>query len=140
MKYAYNTLDVIGRILLAYFFIPSGITKITEHASIAALMAGHGVPTWLLPFACFLEIVGGLAILTGWYTRIAAFLLGGYAFIAIAIFWGHPFSPSNIIQTAELAAAGGVWVLAAHGAGAWSIDAFLGRRRGTPQRAAPATT
>lgn len=138
MQQVYNALDLIGRILLAYFVIPSGISKITGYGATAALMAGHGVPTWLLPLAIILEIVGGLAVLSGWYTRIAAFLIGGYCFIAIAIFWLHPFGPGNIIQTAELAAAGGYWVLAAHGAGGWSLDAVFSRRGGAQRRAVPA--
>lgn len=131
MNYFVNAVEVVGRILLAYFFIPSGISKITGYAATGALMTSHGIPSFLLPLVILTEIGGGLLILVGWQTRIVAFLLGGYSFIAIAIFWLHPGDAlGHLIQTAELAAAGGVWVLAARGAGPWSLDALFARRRG----------
>lgn len=132
MSYLVNIIEVIGRILLAYFFIPSGISKITGYTATAALMTSHGIPSFLLPLVILTEIGGGLLMLVGWQTRIVAFLLGGYSFIAIAIFWLHPTDAlGHLIQTAELAAAGGVWVLAARGSGPWSLDAFFARRRST---------
>lgn len=130
MQHAYNALDLIGRILLAWFFIPSGIEKITGYAGMAAYMTAHGVPSFLLPVVIVLEIVGGLMVLFGWRTRIAGFLLGGFSIIAVLIFWLHPADQiGQIVRAAELAVAGGLWVLAAHGARGWSLDAVFDRRR-----------
>lgn len=129
MNFIHDALALIGRIGFAAFFIPSGIGKITGYAGTAAYMAAHGVPAWLLPVVIFVEIVGGVLLLTGWYTRVAAFLLGGFAAIAVLVFWLHPTDPvGQIVRSAEFAVAGGLWVLAAHGAGGWSLDGLIRRR------------
>jgi putative oxidoreductase len=130
-----NALDIIGRILLAYFFIPSGIEKIGGYAHMAAYMSAHGVPSFLLPLVIILEIGGGVLLLVGWQTRIAAFLLGGFSILAVLIFHLHPAdSAGQTIQVAELAVGGGLWAIAAHGAGGWSVDAWRRARRADPAR------
>lgn len=132
MNHARNVIEMIGRILLAWFFVPGGIEKIIGYTGTATYMSAHGVPSLLLPLVIILEIGGGLLILFGWHTRLAAFLLGGFCLLAIAIFWLHPADQiGHIVQSAELAAAGGLWIFAARGVGPWSIDAWLGQRRST---------
>jgi putative oxidoreductase len=128
-----NALDIIGRILLAYFFIPGGIEKIGGYAGTAGYMSAHGVPGFLLPLVIILEIGGGVLLLAGWQTRIAAFLLGGFSILAVLIFHLHPSdSAGQIIQVAELAVGGGLWAIAAHGAGGWSVDGWRRTRRAPP--------
>lgn len=58
------------------------------------------------------------------------------------MFYGiHPTSMSNqIIAFAELAAAGGFLMLVARGAGGWSLDVWLTRRRGGDKAAGPAAS
>lgn len=139
MNTLHNGLDLVGRILLAAFFIPSGIVKIGAYGGIAAYMTAHGVPAFLLPLVIFTEIVIGLAVLVGWRTRTAAFLLGGYSILAVLIFHMHPADDTGrIIQMAELAVGGGLWVLAAHGARGWSLDHWLAHRDGDRHGARPA--
>lgn len=128
MNQARNAADLIGRILLALFFIPSGIGKLTAYAGTAAFMSTHGVPGILLPLVILTEVGGGLLVLFGWHTRIAAFLVGGFSILAVLVFHLHPTDDAGrIIQLAELAVGGGLWVLAAHGPGGWSLDAALAR-------------
>lgn len=63
-------------------------------------------------------------ILLGWHTRIVAVLMAGYTLLAVLIFHHSPASQAEqIITFAEIAVAGGFLVLAAHGAGGWSLDA-----------------
>ncbi|TAL99470.1 MAG: DoxX family membrane protein [Rhodanobacter sp.] len=58
MNIIHNALALVGRILFAAFFIPSGIAKITGAAGIAAYMATHGVLAWLN--------IGDRTISNGW--------------------------------------------------------------------------
>lgn len=126
-----NAADLIGRILIAAFFIPSGISKILGYTGILAYMAVGGVPGFVLPLVILTEIAGGTLILVGWHTRIVAFLVAGYTVLAVLIFHHHLSSHTEqIIAMAELAVAGGVLVLVGHGAGAWSLDAR--RKHRTP--------
>lgn len=137
MNQIQNALALIGRLTFAAFFIPSGILKIVGYAGTAAYMAAHGVPTWLLPLVILIELGGGLLVLVGWHTRIAGFILGGFAAVAVAIFWHSPTDQvGQIVRSAEIAVAGGLWLLAAHGAGGWSVDALCTRCRArTPAKA-----
>src|SRR5436190_20275572 len=66
-----------GRILLSTIFILSGLTKFTDWQGTAAYMAAHGLPLIpvLLPLAAIVEMAGGLAILLGSKSRLAALVL-----------------------------------------------------------------
>jgi len=81
----------------------------------------------------FLEVVGGLLIIAGLFTRPVAFILAGE--MAIAYFWRHApkgFWPGS--NGGELAAlyCFVFLFLAAAGAGVWSVDAMLRRRAERP--------
>lgn len=120
-----DALDVLGRVFIAWFFVPAGIGKIIGYAGTAAAMASQGLPGFLLPLVIVLEVGGGLAILAGWHTRIAAFLLGGFSVLAVWFFHvklaSGLFGQTNVAM-AELALAGALFMVAAHGPGRWSVD------------------
>ncbi|MGD8875847.1 MAG: DoxX family membrane protein, partial [Gammaproteobacteria bacterium] len=70
--------QLTGRILVSAIFIMAGINKISGYAGTQGYMESMGVPGALLPLVILLELGGGLAVLLGWQTRIAAFLLAGF--------------------------------------------------------------
>ena len=119
-----NVALVIGRLLLSIIFILAGIQKITGYGGTVGYMEAMGVPGILLPLVILVEVVGGLAILFGFQTRIAALLLGGFSVLAALLF--H-FQPSDQIQMIMLmknfAIAGGFLALFVAGPGSFSIDA-----------------
>lgn len=125
MDNARNALELLGRILIALLFIPSGIQKIVGYAGVAGYMGAHGVPALVLPLVILLELGGGILLLIGWHTRIVSFALGVFCVLAVLLF--HSPSGANqldqIIFFAELALGGALFAMAAHGAGAWSLDA-----------------
>lgn len=124
-----NTAELAGRILLTIIFLIAGVGKITAYASTAAYMTSMGVPGALLPLVIITELVGGLAIVLGYRTRVTAFLLAGFTLLAGSIFH-HDFA--NQIQMLmflkDLAIAGGFLLLVVHGAGAWSLDRKFAKR------------
>jgi len=77
-----------GRILLSTIFILSGFTKFVDWQGTAAYMASKDLPLIpvLLPIAAIVEIVCGLAVLTGTYSRVVAFLLLLYLIPTTLIF------------------------------------------------------
>jgi putative oxidoreductase len=85
----------------------------------------------LVGFAGMLEIVGGLLVVIGLFTRPAAFLLSGE--MAVAYFMvhapqGHFFSPA-LNQGEEAALYCFIFLFfSVAGAGAWSIDARRARQ------------
>jgi putative oxidoreductase len=136
MKTLSHGSDLLGRLFLVLLFVISGFGKIGGYAGTAAYMAANGVPGLLLPLVIVLEIGGGILVLIGWHTRIASLLLAGFTILALLLFHMPVTAENQIVFLAELGVAGGFLVLAAHGAGAWSLDAWLARR--TPAKAVAA--
>jgi putative oxidoreductase len=85
-----------------------------------------------------LEFFGGICIMLGLFTRPVAFILSGEMAVA---YWQFHFPkgawPLQNMGTAAVLACFIYLYMAAQGAGAWSLDAWLTRRR-APPLAAPA--
>jgi putative oxidoreductase len=117
-------IQVTGRVLMSSIFIMAGINKISGYAGTQGYMESMGVPGALLPLVILLELGGGLAILLGWQTRIAAFLLAGFCVISAVIFHsGSGDHMQSILFMKNLAMAGGLLFLVAGEKHDWSIDA-----------------
>ena len=120
--------ELLGRLLLSVLFFVSGVGKVTSYASVASYMAAAGVSSALLPVATVTELLGALAILLGWQTRWAAALLAGYSLLAALLF--HASLGDQVQQVMFLknvSIAGGFLLLAARGAGRYSLDHRLYR-------------
>ena len=126
-----NPLSLIGRILLAMLFLPAGISKIAGFAGTIGYIgsAGLPVPQVAAAVAVLIEVGGGLALLAGFGTRIAALALALFTLVATFAFhnyWAVPADQAMMQQLMffkNIAVVGGLLVLAAHGAGAFSLDA-----------------
>jgi putative oxidoreductase len=114
---------LVGRILLALIFILSGVGKIADPAGTAGFMESVGVPGILVWPTILLEVLGGIAIVIGFQTRIAAFALAAFSIVA-AILFHHNFADQMqmIMFLKNLSMAGGLLLLAASGATALGID------------------
>jgi putative oxidoreductase len=112
-----------GRAMLSAMFIMAGISKIDAYAGTQAYMESVGLPGLLLPAVIALEIAGGLAILVGYQTRVAALLLAGFTLMA-AIVFHCDFSQQmqSILFTKNIAIAGAFLLLYAQGPGDWSFS------------------
>ena len=69
-----NPLTLVGRLLLALLFVPAGISKISGFAGTVGYIQSGGLPAPQLAavVAILVEVVGGLALVAGFGTRIAA--------------------------------------------------------------------
>ncbi|MDX1527093.1 MAG: DoxX family protein [Gammaproteobacteria bacterium] len=113
----------LGRILIAAIFVNSGVNKIFGYAGTQGYMESQGVPGELLPLVILVEVVGGLAVVVGWQTRIAAFLLAGFTLLSALLFHlDFDNQMQTIMFMKNVAIAGGFLFLVAHGPGALSID------------------
>jgi len=84
----------------------------------------------LFGVAGILELVGGLLVLIGLFTRMAAFLLSGE--MAVAYFMVHAAQGSVLSPILNGGESAVLFcfiflLIAAAGAGAWSIDGMRGR-------------
>ncbi|NOR62539.1 MAG: DoxX family membrane protein [Rhodobacteraceae bacterium] len=113
----------VGRVLIAMMFVMAGFGKIVDYAGTQGYMEMMGVPGALLPLVIITEIGGGLAIILGWQTRLAALALAGFSLISAVIF--HADFADQMQMTMFLknvSIAGGFLFLVAHGAGAYALD------------------
>ena len=120
-SYAYALL----RIVVGLLFAMHGSQKLLGFPG-----DGPGMPlASLMGVAGIIELVGGLLIMLGLFTRPAAFLASGT--MAVAYFMAHfPKHPLPIINEGELAVVYCFVFLfiSAYGSGIWSLDSLRGNR------------
>ena len=128
---AINNLALLaGRILLSAMYIMAGYSKLMGFGSggTQKYMEVVGVPGALLPLVIITELGFGLMVLVGFKTRFAAFMLAGFTIIAALLF--H-FKLADQMQALlfwkNVAVTGGFLSLMVAGAGAFSVDAKLGK-------------
>ena len=125
---AKNVAEVAGRSFLAVLFVLSGLGKIGAYAATAAYMSSVGVPGFLLPVVIVTEVLGALAIVLGWQTRITALLLAGYSLLTALVFhtnFGDQIEMIMFLKNVSIA--GGFLLLVANGAGPLSLDRRLAK-------------
>jgi putative oxidoreductase len=137
MKHSYeNTLNLIGRFLIAALFLPAGIAKLTGFAGTVGYIQSVGLPspTAAAVLALIVEIAGGIALLIGFQTRITAVVLAVFTFFASVFFHAYWAAPADQAFVAQLlffkniAVIGGLLVLASSGAGKFSIDVLKAKQ------------
>ena len=120
----YAVVELLGRCLLAGLFLIDGWTMINSYQAAGDYLAQFGVPRLLLAPALLIHLAGGLLIIIGWQTRLAALALALFCIATAVIFHTQFDNPNEQIHFwKDLAIAGGFMVLLAHGAGVYSLDA-----------------
>jgi putative oxidoreductase len=129
-----DTFALIGRILIAAFFLPSGFGKLMNFAGTVGYISSNGVP---LPEVCAaiaiaVELGLGLLLLVGWQARWVALGMAIFVLVITPIFhhyWSVPaaqLAAQKLNFGKNMAILGGLLAFAAFGAGRFSLD---GRRR-----------
>lgn len=117
--------SVAGRILLSQIFIISGLSKVANPAGTIGYIQSVGAPLPEVAYAIalFVELGLGVALLLGYKTRLAA--AGIALFTVAAAFLFHNNLADQIQQIMflkNLTIAGGLLMVVAFGAGAYSLD------------------
>jgi len=121
---ASNAADLAGRIFIALLFLVAGIGKLgAGYEGTQAYMEAMGVPGMLLPLVIALEIGGAILLIAGFRTRTTALALAAFTLLS-ALLFHVDFSDQmqQIMFLKNVAIAGGFLLLAARGAGGWSMD------------------
>ena len=125
-----NPLALLGRILVAWFFVIPGFGKLTGFAGTVGYITSVGLPmpTVAAALAAAVEVLGSLALIFGVGTRFAALALAFFTLVASFFFhayWNLPADKQMMQQLMffkNVGVTGGLLALAAFGAGAWSLD------------------
>lgn len=127
LKYA----DLPARALMSAVFVLSGISKIGAYGATQGYMEAFGVPGFLLAPTIAFEIVAGLMLLTGAWTRPVAFVLSGFTIITALVFhtdFSDQFQQFTFLKNMSMA--GGLLLLTKTGAPGFSVDAYRSSKKG----------
>ncbi|MFT5521972.1 MAG: putative oxidoreductase [Enterobacterales bacterium] len=123
MKFIENYSSLTGRLLISAIFLTAGISKISGYEGTQGYMEAMGVPGVLLPLVIITEVVGALAIIVGYQTKVVAFLLAGFSIISALLFHANFADQMQaMLFMKNIAIAGGFLFLVANGAGYVSVD------------------
>lgn len=127
---------LIGRILLSLVFLVSGSFKVMAYSQIVGMAAAKGVPFAGISIACAaaIEILGALAMISGFQVRIVAWVW--FIYLIPVTFLFHNFwkmqgmeQQDNMVHfLMNIAAMGGLLYIAEFGPGGFSLDAVRAKR------------
>jgi putative oxidoreductase len=121
----------IARLTVGWVFLQSGWGKLHDLEGVTAFFASLGIPAAHLqaPLVAGIEFGGGLLLLIGLGTRLAAAPLIGVMGVAIATaLWSDVEVLSDLFALAEFGYIVLLLALAVFGSGALSADALIRRR------------
>ena len=130
MKTYQSALNLFGRILIVALFLPAGLSKLTGFEGTLGYFSSLGIPapTLALVATIVIEIVGVIALLVGFKTRLVAIIMALFTLAAAVTghaFWAAPADAAFIAQLLffkNISVMGGLLVVASAGAGSFSFD------------------
>ena len=125
-----SALNLIGRLLIVALFLPAGLGKISGFEGTLGYFASLGIPApvFALVATIVIEVLGSIALIVGFQTRIVAVIMAIFTLAAAVTghaYWAAPADAAFIAQLLffkNIAVMGGLLVLASAGAGSFSID------------------
>jgi putative oxidoreductase len=123
---------LVLRLVLGVIFIVHGYQKVFGYgiSGVTESFTHMGIPlaSVVAPFISVIELLGGIALIFGAFTRVAAFLLacdmlGAMIFVHAKNGFSAPKGIENVLGNFAMAVA-----IALVGAGLYSVDAMLARR------------
>ena len=129
MKFDHPILPLLGRLLMSYIFLTSGLAKVFSWDGNIQYMSTRHLPAIpvLLALAAVIELGGTICLVTGYQARVASLVMFGYMIVLTIIFHNYWSLPGNMAGMQEtqfrknLAIAGGLLFLAYSGPGRWSL-------------------
>ena len=122
-------LALLGRLMIVYIFLTSGIAKVFDWQGNIQYMSTRHLPMIpvLLAIATVIELGGSLCLISGWQARPAAFIMFLYLTAVTVLFhnyWTIPGMGGAMQEThfrKNLGIMGGLLILATQGPGRWAL-------------------
>jgi putative oxidoreductase len=116
-------IGLIARILLAQIFFISILFILSNIISTPGgygmyqdMLGARGLPGIMAPLSILVQFLGGLALIIGFKTRIAAYILAAYSFLWAAVYFMNAMQgqPVLIMSLLYVAITGGLLLVGAH--------------------------
>ena len=131
-----NLLNLFGRLLIVTLFLPAGLLKLSNFDRFVGSFTSLGLttPTLAVVIAILVEVLGSIALIVGYKTRLVATVMA--IFTVVASVFGHAYwaVPADQMMAAQrlffknIAVIGGLLILASVGARGISLDALKARK------------
>lgn len=136
-RFLKSALSLLGRVLISSVFIFSALDRTLDWTGALAFVSVETapLPDYIVVVGISIAVIGALLVFVGFKTRLGANLLLFYYIIITFLF--HHFwdldATSQQLQIVlfikNIAIMGGLLYIIAYGAGRWSVDGALKRRR-----------
>ena len=126
MKYKGCALFLI-RLAVGVVFVYHGWAKVSDMSNTVAMFSGMGIPAFLTYIAAYTEFLGGIALIVGFNTRIAATL--GFIVMSVAfckVHWANGFNIMHGGYEYAMVLLANFAALVIVGGGRHSMDAMYG--------------
>ncbi len=129
MNLDHPIIPLLGRLLMSYIFVTSGLAKVFSWSGNVSYMSTRHLPLIpvLLAVAAIVELCGSLCLVTGFQARVAAFVMFLYM-IAVTMLFHNYWAASSAMAGAQethfrknLAIMGGLLILSYSGPGKWAL-------------------
>jgi putative oxidoreductase len=130
-----SVVSLVVRLIVGGLFIYAGYMKVADMSTTVAMFGSMGIPVWLTYVVAWLELVGGIAVLVGFYTKKVSVVLGVIMIAAIYYTFGMGFAAYSY----PLAVLIGLIVLMNVGCGKYSVGGCMNKCTVTPTPAVPPT-
>jgi putative oxidoreductase len=129
MKLDHPIIPLLGRLLMSYIFVTSGLAKVFSWEANVQYMSTRHLPAIpvLLALAAVIELGGAICLITGYQARVAALVMFVYMIVLTLTFhnyWSFSGNMAGMQEThfrKNLAIAGGLLMLVYSGPGRWSL-------------------
>jgi putative oxidoreductase len=129
--------ESLGRLLLGGIFVAAAVMHLAAWQDAIAQAAQLGVPqpAPVLAIGTVVEALGGLSVMLGFETSLGALVLAAFTAAMTPVidhFWRMNGADAELhlqVFMANLALLGALLIVAARGAGPWSLDAAHHRQR-----------
>ena len=129
MNFRHPLIPLLGRLLITYVYITSGLAKIFSWSGNIQYMSTRHLPfiPVLLAIALVIEVGGSICLVTGYQARWAAFIMFGYTIVLTLLFhnyWSFTDMARGSQEThfrKNIAIAGGLLALTYGGPGRWAL-------------------
>jgi putative oxidoreductase len=118
--------SLVGRVLLSAIYLLSGFSKLAAPTATIGYIASAGLPfaPLGLAIAVAVEVLGGVALIAGYRTRIVAAVLAVFTVATALAFHNNLTDQGQFIHFFKnIAMAGGLLQVVAFGAGRFGLDA-----------------
>lgn len=116
---------LLARVLMAVLFLMAGLSNVGDVRGFTATLAADGVPVVIGGLVFWFLILSGLFLILGVLTSPTALAMAGFSMLSGVLAYSDLAQSTDMVMLLKnIALTGGYLMIALHGPGKWSLDAW----------------